>query len=118
MIKLLGDLPNTHWLPTGEDLVQNICDLHDRGTPPTNERVKESNLDEFDVGHCPIYLNVRKQCVVCFRKGRGCKFVFSSCGAPQCQGLHMHITKELNSYRVYHTRQFYNMSVNGPHGSL
>ena len=91
-----------------EELVRNICDLAKTDNPPTNQSVRDSNLGKFDVVHCPIYLGVKKQCVVCVREGRGRFFVYSSCSAPQCQGLHMHITKERNCYQVFHTRDFHN----------
>ena len=89
-----------------EELIRNICDLPAVDRPPTNESVRPSTLGAFDVTHSPIFLDVRKQCVVCLREGRGRFFVYSSCSAPQCQGLHMHVTRERNCWQVFHSRQF------------
>ena len=89
-----------------EELIRNICDLPDRGPPPSNETVRKVNLGAFDLAHCPIFTNVRRQCVVCLREGRGHLLVFSSCSARQCQGLHMLFTNERNCYQVFHSRQF------------
>ena len=52
-----------------EELVRNICDLPETDKPPTSERVKCSTLGAFDVTHSPIFLDVRRQCVVWRRKG-------------------------------------------------
>lgn len=108
-MKLLGDLPNTHWRPTGTSLFETAAiTLRKVFLPSTNETVQECNLSDFDVVHCPVYLDEKKQCVVCVKERRGCKFVYSSCSTSKCQGLHKHITKDLNCYQVYHTRQFHN----------
>lgn len=48
-----------------DELVRNICNHPDKGFPPTNETVQECNLGDFDVVHCPVYLDEKKQCVVC-----------------------------------------------------
>ena len=87
-----------------EELVRNICNLPDRACPPTNESISDRNVGAFHLNHCPIFLDVRKQCV----EGRGHVFVFSSCSAPQCQGLYMHVTRERNCYQVFHSLQFQN----------
>ena len=94
-----------------EELVRNLCDFPVTDYPPCNDSVKESTLGAFDVVHCPIYLEVKKQCVVCLKEGRGRKLVYSSCSAPQCAGLHMHITKERNCYQVFHSRQFHSQHL-------
>ena len=87
-----------------EELVRDICNFPAQDVPPSNENVQE--LGSFDIVHCPIVVDVRRQCVVCVREGRGRFGVSTSCRAPQCQGLHMHITREQNCYEVFHSRQF------------
>ena len=89
-----------------EELIRNICDLPDRDVPPSNENVKESDVGTFDIVHCPVILDLRKQCVVCLSEERGRFMVHSSCSAPQCEGLHMHMTRERNCYHVFHSRLF------------
>ena len=80
-----------------EELIRNICDLPAVDRPPTNESVRPSTLGAFDVTHSPIFLDVKRQCVVCVREGRGRFNVYSSCSAPQCQGLHMQLDSNFSN---------------------
>ncbi|XP_068755022.1 uncharacterized protein [Montipora capricornis] len=65
-----------------EELVRDICELPETGAPPpSNETVRNINFDAFPLVHCPIYVDVKKACVVCVREGRGRKQVYSSCSA-------------------------------------
>ena len=54
-----------------EELIRNICDLPDRAQPRSNEYDKDPTctLGDFDIVHCPIFTDVRRQCVVCLREG-------------------------------------------------
>ena len=90
-----------------EELVRNICDFPAADAPPpppSNENVQQ--LLAFDTVHCPQFVDVKRQCVVCVREGRGRFNVYTSCRAPQCQGLHMHVTRDKNCFEVFHSRHF------------
>ena len=66
-MKLLGYQPVTHWRHSGRNL-SVTSDFPDRDVPPSNENVKESDLGAYDIDHCPVILDVRKQRVVCLRQ--------------------------------------------------
>ena len=34
----------------------------------------------------PVYSDVTRNCVVCYKQGRGQRKVYSHCSAPQCEG--------------------------------
>ena len=87
-----------------EELVRNICDFPPADAPPSNETVQQ--FMTFDTIHCPLFVDARKQCVVCVREGRGRFPGKTLCRAPQWQGLHMHITRERNCFEVFHSRHF------------
>ena len=76
--------------------------------PPVQTRVRpQPPMGRFDVKHCPIFLDVKKDCVVCAKRERVRTRVFTSCGAPQCRGKHMHFTKDNNCWQVFYSREFH-----------
>ena len=60
--------------------------------------------------HCPIYVDEKRDCVVCKKRDGVTRQVYSLCSAPQCQGKHMHITIVRNCFQVFHTREFHDTS--------
>ncbi|XP_015754845.1 PREDICTED: piggyBac transposable element-derived protein 4-like [Acropora digitifera] len=91
------------------ELVRNIADLPKFGSPPLyiNLGRPKAPRGEFEVEHCPIYVDEKRDCVVCRKRDGVRRQVYSMCSAPQCQGKHMHITKEKNCFQVFHTREFH-----------
>ena len=91
-------------------LARNIIDLHKFGPfPPVyvNPRRQQAPRWDFDVEHCPVFVDERRDCVVCKKRDGVRRLVFSMCSAPQCQGKHMHVNKERNCFQVFHTREFH-----------
>ena len=58
---------------------------------------------QCEIVHCPVFSNVKRNCVVCYKQGRGQLQIYSYCSAPQCGGKHMHITKEKNCFKEFHS---------------
>ena len=91
-----------------EELVRQLCDLPECDDPPTSTRSKPAqNLDDFRAVHVPECSDVRRRCVVCYKQGRGDLKVNSYCSAPQCQGKYMHLTKERNCFKEFHSREYH-----------
>ena len=57
--------------------------------------------------HCLVFVDDRRDCVVCKKRDGVRRLVFSTCSAPQCEGKYMHVTKERNCFQVFPTRQFH-----------
>ena len=91
------------------ELARDIADLLTHGSPPlyTNVGRARAPRGEFEVEHCPIFVDVKRDCVVCRKRDGVRRQVYSLCSAPQCQGKHMHITKDKNCFQVFHTREFH-----------
>ena len=93
------------------ELARNIINLPKFGPSPpplyVNPRRQQAPPGEFDVEHCPVYVDERGDCVVCRKRDGVPRQVYSMCSAPHCQGKHMHITKEKNCFQVLHTREFH-----------
>ena len=91
---------------TGEEIVRQLCDLPEYDDPPTSTRSKPvPKLGDFEVVHMPEFSHVRRLCVVCYKQGRGELKIASYCSAPQCEGKYMHITKERNCFKEFHSRE-------------
>ena len=93
-----------------EELIRNICDLPLTDQPPTHTRVRPQPpaAGRFVVEHCPIYVEAKKQCVVCAQNEEsGRNRIRTTCSAPQCRGKHMHFTTEKNCWQVFHCREFH-----------
>ena len=92
------------------ELARNIIDLPKFGPSPplyVNPRRELVPVGTFDVQHCPVFVDDRRDCVVCKKRDGVRRLVFSTCSAPQCEGKYMHVTKERNCFQVFHTRQFH-----------
>lgn len=91
-----------------EELIRNICDLPPSDQPPAQTRVHpQPPQGRFDVEHSPIFLDEKKDCVVCAKREKVRKRVYTSCSAPQCRGKHMHFTKDNNCWQIFHSREFH-----------
>lgn len=93
-----------------EELVRQLCDFPDYDVPPVHKSVKPAPpVDQFETVHMPQFSNIRRRCVVCYKRGRGEVRVFSYCSAPQCGGKYMHITKQRNCFKEFHDRLYHNL---------
>ena len=93
-----------------EEIVRQICEFPEYGDPPVSSAARPArDLFLFDTQHMPVYCDIKRNCVVCYKQGRGQRKVYSYCSAPQCEGKHMHITKELNCFKVFHSREYHGM---------
>ena len=78
------------------ELVRNIADLPKFGSPPLYISLgrPKAPRGEFEVEHCPIYVDEKRDCVVCRKRDGVRRQVYSMCSAPQCQGTvsYTHLT--------------------------
>ena len=90
-----------------EALVRQILGWQEYDDPPMhNSGVKRTPCEsEFAVVHLPVMSERRRNCVVCYREGRGAKKVQTYCSAPQCQ-RHMHITAGMNCFETWHSHGY------------
>jgi len=94
-----------------EELIRNICDLPLTDQPPAHARVhpQPPAAGVFVVEHCLIFVEAKKQCVVCAKNEEsGRNRVKTTCSAPECRGKHMHLTSDKNCWWVFHSREFHN----------
>ena len=93
-----------------EDIVRKICDLPEYceqppvRTTPTN---KKNSPEKFESVHMTIFMEGKKNCVVCYKENKVQRQVYSTCSAPMCKGKHMHVTKERNCFKVFHSREYH-----------
>ena len=90
-----------------EEIVRQLCGLPEYDVPPVNTSVKRvPPPDEFDTVHIPEISDCRRRCVVCYKQCRVERKVSTFCSAPQCRGKFMHLTKERNCFREFHSREY------------
>ena len=85
-----------------EELVRQLCKFPEYDVPPTaaTQANPPPQPGQFQTVHMPVYSqDTKRNCVVCYKQGRGQKQVYSYCSAPQC-GKYLHITKERNCFEV------------------
>ena len=92
-----------------EEIVRQLCNIPEYAAPPVSTQFKPPPPPpgEFETAHIPVISEVRRRCVVCVKKGRGEFKVSFYCSAPQCQGKYMHITKEMNCFAEFHSREYH-----------
>ena len=90
-----------------EEIVRQICGFADYENPPVYSTARRVEPGEFETVHMPVFVDQRRNCVVCYKQGRGQLNVFSTCSAPQCRGKYMHITKEKNCFKEFHSREYH-----------
>ena len=86
-----------------EALVRQICGWPEFDDPPAYERSVPGE-SQFQTDHIAVASEdgLRRNCVVCYREGRGEKRVSTYCAAPQCQKF-LHIQSSLNCFRTWHS---------------
>ena len=90
-----------------EEIVRQLCDFPEYDDPPTSTRsMPARNLNVFEAVHMPEFSDVRRRCVVCYKQGRGEPKVHSYCSAPQCGGKYMHVSREHNCFKEFHSREY------------
>ena len=89
-----------------EEIVRQLCDFPEYGAPPAATTAKPAP-GEFETIHIPVFSDVRRNCVVCYKQGRGQLRVFSYCRAPQCEGKYMHVTMDKNCFVEFHSREYH-----------
>ena len=94
-----------------EEIVRQICGFPEYGDPPICSRGQSASPEPslFDTQHMPVFSDKRRNCVVCYKQGRGEKKVFSHCSAEQCKGKFMHITREFNCFQEFHSREYHGL---------
>ena len=106
--------PNDYSLSSfREEIVRQLCGFEEYDQPPSSSRQKYTpRPGEFEALHVPEFSEKRKRCVVCLQKkdaegkGKDTK-VFSFCPAPQCGRKFMHVTKQRNCFKEFHTREYH-----------
>ena len=84
-----------------EALVRQICGFEEYDAPPAYVRAPPGE-SQFEMAHMPMVSDVRPNCVVCYREGRGQKKVVTYCDAPQCQKF-LHISNSMNCFKIWHS---------------
>ena len=86
-----------------EALVRQIRGLPEYDDPPVHEKSVPGD-SQFLSDHIPAVAgnHVRRNCIVCYREGRGEKRVTTYCTAPQCQKF-LHIQSDLNCFKTWHS---------------
>ena len=92
-----------------EEIVRGICDLPEYSEqPPVRTPVgKKVDPEEFESVHIPVFVEGKKNCVVCYKTEQVQRQVYSTCSAPSCEGKHMHVTKERNCFQIFHSKEYH-----------
>ena len=90
-----------------DELVRQICDFDEYGDPPvhTSGRPK-AQPSLFETQHLPLISEKKRNCVVCYKQEKVERKISTYCGAPQCRGKHMHITRERNCFKIFHSKEY------------
>ena len=93
-----------------DEIVQEICGFEEYGDPPCYNPGRERDQpSDFETVHVPCISEQKKSCVVCYKQEKVQRKVYSYCASPQCQGKHMHVTKERNCFDVFHSREYHTL---------
>ena len=91
-----------------DEIVREICGLDEFGDPPSyNPGRQRAQPTEFETVHVPLFAEQKRNCVVCYKQEKAERKVYSYCAAPQCQGKHMHVTRERNCFHIFHSREYH-----------
>ena len=87
---------------------RQICGFEEYGDPPTyNPGRQRAQPSEFDTVQVRRFSEMKKNCVVSYKRKKAERKVYSYCAAPQCKGEHMHVTKERNCFDIFHSREYH-----------
>ena len=91
-----------------DELVREICGLPEYGDPPlhTSGRPRAPS-SVFETEHIPCVSDTRRNCVVCYKLEKVERKTNSYCDAPQCEGKYMHIAKDRNCFRIFHSKEYH-----------
>lgn len=91
-----------------EELVRQLCGFPEYDVPPVASRAKPAHPPgQFDTIHMPVFTqDIKRNCVVCYKEGRGQKQVHSYCSAPQCM-KYLHVSRERNCFQVWHSQEYH-----------
>ena len=90
-----------------EAVIRQLCGFEEYESPPVYEQPRQiPSQSQFDAVHLPKMHDLGRNCVVCYREGRGEKKVKTYCAAPQCQKF-LHITSDLDCFGVWHSAQYH-----------
>jgi len=90
-----------------EEIVRQLCDFPEYSDPPVHPVGRPVSPHEFESVHMPVFVEERKNCVVCYKKYQVQQRVFSKCSTDQCGDKHMHVTKEKNCFLEFHSREYH-----------
>ena len=90
-----------------EEIVRQICEFPEYDVPPVQSTCKPAPPPgDFETMHIPVFSDTKRNCVVCYRQGRGQLKVISYCSAPQCKGKYMHVTKGKKCFKEFHSKDY------------
>ncbi|XP_015774860.1 PREDICTED: piggyBac transposable element-derived protein 3-like [Acropora digitifera] len=94
-----------------EEVIRGICGFPDYDNPPVSTAARPPRpapqASQFVTEHIPVQGEHRRNCVVCYREGRGEVKVQTYCSAPQCEGRYMHVAKQRNCFAVFHSAEYH-----------
>ena len=91
-----------------DEIVQEICGFEGYGDPPSyNSGRQRAQPPEFETVHVHRFSEQKKNCVVCYKREKAERKVYSYCATPQHQGKLMHVTKERNCFDIFHSREYH-----------
>jgi hypothetical protein len=83
-----------------EALVRQILQFEEFDDAPAFEACAPGP-SQYHTIHMPEVSDSRRNCVVCYREGRGALRVSTYCSAPQCQKF-LHIHGQFNCFKIWH----------------
>ena len=70
-----------------EEIVRQICGFPEYGDPPVSSAARPAeDLSLFKTQHIPVISDLRRNCVVCYKQGRGQRKVYSHSTAKNIMG--------------------------------
>ena len=91
-----------------DELVRQICGFEEYGDPPLYASGKpRAPPSGFETEHMPCFSETRRNCVVCYKLEKVERKTFGNCEAPLCEGKYMHISKERNCFKIFHSKEYH-----------
>ena len=104
-VEVLRQLNNYSIVDYREALVRQICGFEEYDAPPAYVRAPPGT-SQFETAHMPMVSDVRRNCAVCYREGRGQMRVTTYCNVPQCQKF-LHISSSMNCFEIWHSAGYH-----------